>query len=150
MANTLSDVGRSTPLAEVIRRVLEGKGGSSTLEELTVHVLDIWGRDLPGTPFADEALIYRMATRVLSCRVSYEEVGGRPPVVEAYSEELEPRPLSPRMSFEDLNRLADTLLRVRVQLPEQACPPAQAVDLSPAPAAPEEPGASRARRKKQP
>lgn len=117
MANGLKDVGKSTPVVEVIRRVLESKGGPVTVEELTVHVMDSWGRDFPGSPYEDVGLVYKLATRILGCTASFDEVGGEIPVVEGATAEEEPTPLHARMHFEDLNRVAEELRHVKLQLP---------------------------------
>lgn len=117
MATGLKDVGKSTPVVEVIRRVLESKGKPVTVEELTVHVMDSWGRDFPGSPFEDVGLVYKLATRILGCQATFDEVGGQVPVVEKPDVRHEPTPLSPRLSFEELNRIADQVRHVKLQLP---------------------------------
>ena len=117
MATGLKEVGKSTPVVEVIRRVLESKGRPVTVEELTVHVMDSWGRDFPGCPYEDVGLIYKLATRILGCRVSFDEVGGTSPVVEQAEDWEEPIPLHPRMGFEDLNRISDEVRHVKLELP---------------------------------
>lgn len=132
MANGLKDVGKSTPVVEVIRRVLESKGGAVTVEELTVHVMDSWGRDFPGSPYEDVGLVYKLATRILGCQATFDEVGGEIPVVERPEESDEPVPLHARMHFEDLNRVADELRHVKLQLPQAAAPAAPAAEEKPA------------------
>ncbi len=117
MATGLKDVGKSTPVVEVIRRVLESKGKPVTVEELTVAVMDCWGRDFPSSPYEDVGLVYKLATRVLNCQASYDEVEGRVPVVELPEEGLEPVPLHCRMGFEDINRIADEIRHVKLTLP---------------------------------
>lgn len=128
MANGLKDVGKSTPVVEVIRRVLESKGGPVTVEELTVHVMDSWGRDFPGSPYEDVGLVYKLATRILGCQATFDEVGGEIPVVERLEESEEPIPLHSRMHFEDLNRVADELRHVKLQLPQVVVPVAPPED----------------------
>ena len=118
MATGLKDVGKSTPVVEVIRRVLESKGKPVTVEELTVHVMDSWGRDFPGSPYEDVGLVYKLATRVLGCTATFDEVGGEIPVVERCDEREEPIPLNPRMGFEDLNRIVDDVRHVKLSLPQ--------------------------------
>jgi len=117
VATGLKDVGKSTPVVEVIRRVLESKGKPVTVEELTVAVMDSWGRDFPSSPFEDVGLVYKLATRVLNCETSYDEIDGQVPVVELPEEGLEPVPLHCRMGFEDLNRIVDEVRHVKVALP---------------------------------
>lgn len=124
MATGLKDVGKNTPVAEVIRRVLESKGKPVTLEELTVSVLDSSGRDFPSTPYDDISLVYKIAAGVLNCHVSFEEVGGTVPVVETADGEGEPIPLHPRMNCEELNRISDEIRHVQVCLPQVAAVPA--------------------------
>ena len=118
MATGLKDVGKSTPVVEVIRRVLESNGKPVTVEELTVHVMDSWGRDFPGSPYDDVGLVYKLATRVLGCTATFDEVGGEIPVVERCDEREEPIPLNPRMGFEDLNRIVDEVRHVKLSLPQ--------------------------------
>jgi hypothetical protein len=117
VATGLKDVGKSTPVVEVIRRVLESKGKPVTVEELTVTVMDSWGRDFPSSPYEDVGLVYKLATRILNCQPLYDEVDGQVPVVELPEEGLEPVPLHSRMGFEDLNRVADEVRHVKLALP---------------------------------
>jgi hypothetical protein len=126
VATGLKDVGKNTPVAEVIRRVLESKGKPVTLEELTVSVLDSAGRDFPSTPYDDISLVYKLAVGVLNCQVSFDEVGGVVPVVERLEEEGEPIPLHPRMDCEALNRISEEIRHVKVCLPHAATSPAPA------------------------
>ena len=123
MATGLKDVGKNTPLAEVIRRVLESKGKPVTIQELLVSILDSWGRDFPSTPYDDISLIYKLAVGVLNCQVSFDEVGGVVPVVECLEEGGEPIPLHPRMDCESLNQITDKIRHVKVSLPQVATSP---------------------------
>lgn len=132
MATSLKDVGKSTPVVEVIRRVLEGKTKPVTVEELTVHVMDSWNRDFPGTPYEDVALVYKLATRLLGCQVFFDEVDDEVPVVEGLEERDEPIPLHPRMSFEELNRIADLIRHVKLLLPPSSTVSVQVEDKAPA------------------
>ena len=132
MATGLKDVGKNTPVVEVIRRVLEGKSKPVTVEELTVHVMDSWQRDFPGTPYEDVALVYKLATRLLGCQVFFDEVDGEVPVVEGLEEWEEPIPLHPRMSFEELNRIVDSVRHVKLLLPPSATVSVQVDEKTPA------------------
>jgi hypothetical protein len=111
----MKDVGKSTPVVEVIRRVLENRSKPVTVEELTVHVSDSWGRDFPSNPYEDVALIYKLATRILGCKETFDEVGGERPVLS--TGEGEDLPLGPNMTPEQLNQMVDQIRHVKLELP---------------------------------
>ncbi|MBI3928105.1 MAG: hypothetical protein HY319_21360 [Armatimonadetes bacterium] len=115
----LKDVGKSTPAAEVIRRVLEQHGKPMSIQELTVNVMNAWGRDFPNTPYENVALIYKLATNVLRCEASFEDVGGEIPRIER-EEGTEEVFLGPTLGASDLNLAVDKLRLVKLALPEFA------------------------------
>lgn len=113
---SVKDVGKSTPIVEILRKVLEGASQPIRLEELAVNALQAWGRDLPNNPYDDIALVYKLATQVLHCQISYDEVGGKVPMVYR-SDLLEgPKPLKSGLGAADLNHIADILKHVKVSL----------------------------------
>lgn len=113
----LKDVGKSTPAVEVIRRLLEDHGKAMSVEELTVNMINSWGRDFPNTPYESIPLIYKLATNVLNCDVSYEDVGGETPIVEREEGAEDKVPLSPSLGPSDLNLIVDKLRLVKLSLP---------------------------------
>lgn len=113
----LKDVGKSTPAIEVLRRVLEDQGKPMSLEELTVNVMNSWGRDFPNTPYEDIALVYKLTTNVLDCEVSYEDVGGETPIIQREEGTEDKVPLAPNLGPNDLNLVVDKLRLVKVSLP---------------------------------
>lgn len=116
MPVSVKDVGKSTPIVEILRKVLEGASQPIRLEELAVNALQAWGRDLPNNPYEDVALVYKLATQVLHCNVHFDEVGGKIPMVYR-SDLLEgPKPLKSALGPGDLNHIADTLRHVKVSL----------------------------------
>lgn len=114
----IKDVGRSTPVAEVIRRLLENANQPLRLEELAVNALNLWGRDFPNNPYEDLALIYKIATTVVRCTVSYEDVGGKVPLVERSDIPVKARPLTHRLGPKDLNCSLEQLRALRLALPK--------------------------------
>lgn len=114
----LKDVGKSTPATEVIRRVLEDSSQPMRLEELTVNAMNLWGRDFPNNPYEDMALIYKLATNVLKCSVSYEEVGGFAPLIEREDTPEDPKALSPALGASDLNLALEDLRSLKISLPK--------------------------------
>lgn len=115
---SVKDVGKTTPLVEILRRVLEGASQPIRLDELAVNALQAWGRDLPNNPYEDIALIYKLATQVLHCDISYDEMGGKVPLI--YRDDLQegPKPLKRTLLSADLNHIAETLKNVKVSLPK--------------------------------
>lgn len=114
----VKDVGKTTPIVEILRRLLEGASQPIRLEELAVNALQAWGRDLPNNPYEDIALVYKLTTRVLNCEVHFDEVGGKIPLV--YREDLleGPKPLKPAFGPADLNHVSEVLRNVKVSLPK--------------------------------
>jgi hypothetical protein len=113
----LKDLGKNTPAVEIIRRVLSESNQPIRLEELTVNALHAWGRDFPNNPYDDLALVYKLATTVLRCKISFDELDGRVPLVHN-EEHLEgPRALSNAMLAPDLNEVLDDLKNVKLSLP---------------------------------
>lgn len=113
----LKDIGRNTPAVEVIRRVLEEQGKAMSLEELTVNVLNTWGRDFPNTPYEQIPLMYKLTTNTLSCSVSFEDIGGSVPIIKREEGAEDEVPLSPELGPHDLNLIVDQLKQVKVALP---------------------------------
>lgn len=113
----LKDVGKSTPAVEVIRRILDDHGKAMSVEELTVNMINSWGRDFPNTPYESIPLIYKLATNVLHCEVSYEDIGGATPIIEREEGAEDKVPLSPALGPHDLNLIVDKLRLVKVGLP---------------------------------
>ncbi len=113
----LKDIGKSTPAVEVIRRILEEQGKPMSLEELTVSVLSTWGRDFPNTPYEQIPLVYKLATNTLSCTVSYDDAGGKVPIIKREEGAEDEVPLSPELGPHDLNLIVDKLKHVKVALP---------------------------------
>ena len=114
----LKDIGKTTPASEVIRRVLEDSSQPMRLEELTVNAMNIWGRDFPNNPYEDMALIYKLATNVLKCHVSYDDVGGYAPLISHGDTPEEPKPLSPQLGPNDLNMALEELRGLKMSLPK--------------------------------
>lgn len=114
----LKDVGKNTPAAEVVRRVLEAQGKPISLDELAVSMAGSWGRDFPNTPYDPVSLIYKLAANVLSCELDYEETGGKVPVVKLEEGIEDEVPLSPQLSAEVLNDNVDRYKRIKVSLPK--------------------------------
>ena len=112
----LKDVGKSTPASEVIRRVLEESSQPMRLEELTVNAMNLWGRDFPNNPYEDMALIYKIATNVLRCQVSYDEVGGHAPLITREDTPEGPKALSPKLGPSDLNLALEELRGLKLSL----------------------------------
>jgi len=113
----LKDLGKNTPAVEIIRRVLSESGQPIRLEELTVNALHAWGRDFPNNPYADLALVYKLATTVLRCKVSFDEMEGKVPLVH-HEEHLDgPKALNHTMGAPDLNEVLDDLKNVKLSLP---------------------------------
>jgi hypothetical protein len=112
----VKDVGKSTPIVEILRRLLEGASQPVRLEELAVNALQAWGRDLPNNPYDDVALVYKLATRVLLCDVHYDEVGGKVPLVHREDLLEGPKPLRALLGPADLNHMSDTLKHIKVSL----------------------------------
>ncbi|GMU53559.1 MAG: hypothetical protein AMXMBFR33_27050 [Candidatus Xenobia bacterium] len=115
---SLKDVGKTTPIVEVIRRVLEKQQKPMSLEELTMHVMESWGRDFPNNPYEDVSLIYKLATRVLRCQVFFDETGGEPPTVQAEDARPEPMNQVPFLTSTQLNVILDQLRHVKLSLAE--------------------------------
>lgn len=113
----LKDVGKTTPVAEVIRRVLESQGKAMSLEELTVNTLSSWGRDFPNTPYEPIALVYKLSTNILSCAVSFDDIGGKVPLVKSEEGMGDEVPLSPSLEAHRLNLAIDDLKHIKVSLP---------------------------------
>lgn len=113
----LKDIGKNTPAVEVIRRVLEEQGKPMSLEELTVSVLSTWGRDFPNTPYEQIPLVYKLATNALSCNVSFDDAGGKVPIIKREEGAEDEVPLSPELGPHDLNLIVDKLKHVKVALP---------------------------------
>ncbi|MCA9794348.1 MAG: hypothetical protein KC910_21220 [Candidatus Eremiobacteraeota bacterium] len=113
----LKDVGKSTPAVEVIRRILDDHGKAMSVEELTVNMINSWGRDFPNTPYESIPLIYKLATNVLHCDVSFEDIGGETPIIEREEGAEDKVPLSPALGPNDLNLIVDKLRLVKVSLP---------------------------------
>lgn len=114
----LKDIGRNTPAVEVIRRVLEEQGKPMSLEELTVNVLNTWGRDFPNTPYEQIPLMYKLTTNTLSCSVNFDDIGGNVPIIKREEGAEDEVPLSPELGPHDLNLIVDQLKQVKVALPE--------------------------------
>lgn len=112
----VKDVSKSTPIVEILRRLLEGASQPIRLEELAVNALQAWGRDLPNNPYDDIALVYKLATRVLNCEIHYDEVGGKVPLVHREDLLEGPKALKSVLGPADLNHVADTLKNVKVSL----------------------------------
>ncbi len=115
----VKDIGKSTPAVEVIRRILEDHGKAMSVEELTVNAINSWGRDFPNTPYESIPLIYKLATNVLSCEVSYEDIGGETPIIEREEGAQDKVPLAPNLGPHDLNLIVDKLRLVKVALPTE-------------------------------
>lgn len=115
----VKDVGKTTPIVEILRQVLEGASQPIRLEELAVNSLQAWGRDLPNNPYDDVALVYKLATQVLRCEVHFDEMGGKVPLI--YRDDLQegPKPLKLGLNSADLNHVAETLKNVKVSLPKK-------------------------------
>jgi hypothetical protein len=116
---SLKDLGRSTPVAEVIRRLVEESSQPIRLEELCVNALNVWGRDFPNNPFEDLALIYKIATNVVKCTVHFDDVGGKVPLVDRSDIPVRPRPLTAKMGSRDLNVSLDSLKALKFSLPKR-------------------------------
>lgn len=117
---SLKDVGKTTPIVEVIRRVLEKQAKPMSLEELTMHVMESWGRDFPNNPYEDVSLVYKLATRVLHCQVHFDETGGEPPTVQAEDARPEPMNQVPFLTSTQLNVILEQLRHVKLSLAESA------------------------------
>ena len=115
----VKDVGKSTPIAEILRVLLEGASQPIRLEELAVNAMQAWGRDLPNNPYDDIALVYKLATRVLHCDIHFDEVGGKVPLIHRDDLLEGPKPLKAALGSTDLNHIADVLKNVKVSLPKK-------------------------------
>lgn len=102
----------STPLAQVIKEVMQANGGKMNLDELTLTVSSSWGRDFTNSPYSDHAFVYKMAMNVVGCEMSLEKFDGKTPVIER-EEGLERQVfLSPRLNATDLNLASEILKQV--------------------------------------
>jgi hypothetical protein len=108
------EVGPNTPLCGVIRKVLEQHKAAVTCEELAIAVREYWGRSFPQNPYEDPCLIYKLAGIYLDVEYNFDEVGDIPLVFRRNSGDGEE--LSPKMGPTDLNRIADQVKRVKVNL----------------------------------
>jgi len=115
----LKDIGKNTPAVEVIRRVLEAQGKPMSLEELSVSVMNTWGRDFPNTPYEQVPLMYKLTTNTLSCAVDFSEIGDKVPIIKREEGAEDEVPLSPELGPSDLNLIVDKLKQVKVSLPER-------------------------------
>lgn len=115
----LKDIGKNTPAVEVIRRILENQGKPMSLEELSVSVMNTWGRDFPNTPYEQIPLMYKLTTNTLSCNVDFSEVGGSVPIIKREEGAEDEVPLSPELGPGDLNLIIDQLKQVKVSLPAE-------------------------------
>lgn len=117
----LKDVGSTTPLAEVVRRVLMEQSAPISVEELTTSVIDAWGRELPVTPYLDHCLIYKLSVGMLGCAAHYDKLpGGVAPAVDRPYPEEEPLVLNATMRFEELNEMVEAVRQVRLVLANKA------------------------------
>lgn len=115
----LKDIGKNTPAVEVIRRVLEAHGKPMSLEELSISVMNTWGRDFPNTPYEQVPLMYKMTTNTLQCAVDFSEIGDSVPIIKREEGAEDEVPLSPDLGPGDLNLIVDQLKQVKVSLPER-------------------------------
>jgi len=115
----LKDIGKNTPAVEVIRRVLEAQGKPMSLEELSVSVMNTWGRDFPNTPYEQVPLMYKLTTNTLNCDVDFSEIGDSVPIIKREEGAEDEVPLSPELGPGDLNLIVDQLKQVKVALPER-------------------------------
>jgi len=113
----LKDIGKNTPAVEVIRRVLENQGKAMSLEELSVSVMNTWGRDFPNTPYEQIPLMYKLTTNTLSCNVDFSDVGGNVPIIKREEGAEDEVALSPQLGPSDLNLIVEQLKQVKVSLP---------------------------------
>ncbi len=112
----LKDLGKNTPVAEVLRRVLVDHGKPMSIEELTIHALNVWGREFPNTPYEQVPLVYKLTTNTLSCSVDFAEVGGKAPIIKREEGAEDEVPLSPDLGPHDLNLIVDQLKKLKVSL----------------------------------
>ncbi len=112
----LKDIGKNTPIAEVLRRVLSDQGKAMSIEELTINALNVWGREFPFTPYEQVPLVYKLATNTLGCTVDFDEVGGKPPIIKREEGAEDEVPLSPELGPHDLNLIIDQLKKIKVAL----------------------------------
>ncbi|MBQ7567560.1 hypothetical protein IJT17_02005 [bacterium] len=114
----LRGVSNNTPVAEVIRLILESENRPMSVMELTERLKDAWGRNLPCNPYDDCCIVYKIAAGVLQCEASFENVeGGRPPVVSRINPDDEPVAVSPGMRFEGINQIKDDVKNIMLTLP---------------------------------
>lgn len=113
----LKDIGKNTPAVEVIRRVLENQGKPMSLEELSVSVMNTWGREFPNTPYEQIPLMYKLTTNSLSCDVDFSEVGDAVPIIKREEGAEDEVALAPELGPSDLNLIVDKLKRLKVSLP---------------------------------
>ena len=115
----LKDIGKNTPAVEVIRRVLEAQGKPMSLEELSVSVMNTWGRDFPNTHYEQVPLMYKLTTNTLNCDVDFSEIGDSVPIIKREEGAEDEVPLSPELGPGDLNLIVDQLKQVKVALPDR-------------------------------
>lgn len=115
----LPGVSNRTPVVEVIRRILAEENKPMSVADLTERLKDAWGRNLPCNPYEDYCMIYKLATGVLRCHASFEQLEGqRAPVIERNNPTDEPVAVTPGMRFERINLMADAVKDIIVSLPQ--------------------------------
>lgn len=107
------DLSRHTPVRGVIRRILEQVKSPISCDELTVHVLEAWQRAFPPNPYADAALVYKLAAGFPDVELSYEDLSDVPMIVD-----FGPDPIlvKPTCSADELNHAVDQIKRIKFSL----------------------------------
>lgn len=103
------------PVVEVMRRILKRQQGPITVKELTAQIVDSWGRDFPVNPYEECCLVYKLAVGILHCQENFDNLAtGGPLYIERDQKESDPILLSPRMSSQLLNPLAEQIAQIKL------------------------------------
>ncbi len=108
-------VTKTTPIIEVLKASMEGKGFVS-IEEISVFIKGSVQRSYPQTPYNEVALIYKLGTNVLNCEVDTSALGDTRPVIKNENG-ITLDFLSPDTDPVPLNMFAESLAKVKLSLP---------------------------------
>ena len=103
---------KKMPYLGILRKIIADSKNEISLEELAKISLQKWGRNLPQTPYLPVSMIYKLIGLYLE-EAEFSEYHIM--VKQTLPKEIKV-PLSPELSVQDLNSVADELKKIKVKI----------------------------------
>lgn len=108
------EFGRNSSFCGVLKKVMESVTDPMSCDEITTHVIELWGRGLPVNPYGDICLVYKFLKTYMETEENLDDLNGEIIMVESIGGRTVP--LSPNLLPSELQSVEDQIKRIKFKL----------------------------------